>query len=173
MTTTKKRKLFRLAAPGFAALNTAARRWFYQPDLQAIRVTLGAMKAHYLGIRHGCSSWPRRGPERRHSQSWAWVNCRRSYHSEPSRRRPFSAASTVSVNPVCSKNWVRPRSGIAFTLPLATAFCWPKTSLRYCPCAAILRLKSWPNCGKFMMVSFVALQTTTTSKRLLLMSLNI
>ena len=30
-------------------------RWYYQPDLQAIRVTLGTMKAHYLKI--GDPAW--------------------------------------------------------------------------------------------------------------------
>ena len=50
-------------------------RWYYQPDLQAIRVTLGTIKAHYLKI--GDPAWlfvvAPQGPARRRSQSWAWL----------------------------------------------------------------------------------------------------
>ena len=42
--------------PGrFAALERVLRRWFYKPDLQAIRIVMGTLKAHYLNI--GDPAW--------------------------------------------------------------------------------------------------------------------
>jgi hypothetical protein len=60
VTKTRKKKTGSSIAPGvvegrFATLNAIIRRWFYQPDLQGIRVTMGTMKAHYLGI--GDPAW--------------------------------------------------------------------------------------------------------------------
>jgi hypothetical protein len=60
MTVIKKKKPVPRCTPAsvgnqLAALNAIARRWFYQPDLQAIRVTLGTMKAHSLKI--GDPAW--------------------------------------------------------------------------------------------------------------------
>ena len=42
--------------PGpFSALQEVLRRWFYKPDLQAIRIVMGTLKAHYLNI--GDPAW--------------------------------------------------------------------------------------------------------------------
>jgi hypothetical protein len=38
-----------------AALNEAISRWFYEPDLQAIRITMGTAQSHYLGA--GDPAW--------------------------------------------------------------------------------------------------------------------
>lgn len=42
-------------ADAFAALRTVLERWFYKPDLQAIRIVMGTIKAHYLNI--GTPAW--------------------------------------------------------------------------------------------------------------------
>jgi hypothetical protein len=44
------------AAPDspFAYLDTVLTRWFYKPDLQAIRIVLGAVKSHYLRLGDPC-----------------------------------------------------------------------------------------------------------------------
>jgi len=42
-------------ADRFAELYDVAQEWFYQPDHQALRVLLGAMKAHYLSL--GDPAW--------------------------------------------------------------------------------------------------------------------
>jgi hypothetical protein len=42
-------------ADSFATLNTVLNTWFYKPDLQAIRVVLGTIKAHYLNV--GDPAW--------------------------------------------------------------------------------------------------------------------
>ncbi|MDA2931173.1 hypothetical protein MYX84_14720, partial [Acidobacteria bacterium AH-259-O06] len=39
----------------FAQLNERLEKWFYQPDLQAMRIVLGTAKAHYLNI--GDPAW--------------------------------------------------------------------------------------------------------------------
>jgi hypothetical protein len=39
----------------FAELNAILEKWFYKPDLQAVRIVLGAVKAHYLKI--GDPAW--------------------------------------------------------------------------------------------------------------------
>ena len=39
----------------FGVLNDVLRRWFYKPDLQAIRIVMGTLKAHYLDI--GDPAW--------------------------------------------------------------------------------------------------------------------
>ncbi len=39
----------------FKELNTVLERWFYKPDLQAVRIALGVVKAHYLRI--GDPAW--------------------------------------------------------------------------------------------------------------------
>jgi len=39
------------AGDRLAALNEAINRWFYEPDLQAIRVTMGTVQSHYLGTQ--------------------------------------------------------------------------------------------------------------------------
>jgi hypothetical protein len=39
----------------FIFLNSAMTKWFYKPDLQAIRIALGTIKAHYLNI--GDPAW--------------------------------------------------------------------------------------------------------------------
>lgn len=38
----------------FALLNGVLLRWFYKPDLQAIRIVLGVMKSHYLRLGDPC-----------------------------------------------------------------------------------------------------------------------
>jgi hypothetical protein len=43
------------SAPPFAALDSTLQRYFYKPDTQAIRIVLGAIKAHYLEI--GDPAW--------------------------------------------------------------------------------------------------------------------
>jgi len=39
----------------FIGLNTVLSRWFYKPDLQAIKIVMGTLKAHYLNI--GDPAW--------------------------------------------------------------------------------------------------------------------
>lgn len=39
----------------FAPLGAVLNRWFYRPDLQAIRIVMGTLKAHYLDI--GDPAW--------------------------------------------------------------------------------------------------------------------
>jgi len=39
----------------FATLHTVLERWFYKPDLQAIRIVMGTIEAHYLNI--GTPAW--------------------------------------------------------------------------------------------------------------------
>jgi hypothetical protein len=39
----------------FTPLRTALERWFYKPDLQAIRIVLGTIKSHYLNL--GDPAW--------------------------------------------------------------------------------------------------------------------
>jgi hypothetical protein len=39
----------------FTELNAVLKKWFYKPDLQAVRIVLGAIKAHYLKI--GDPAW--------------------------------------------------------------------------------------------------------------------
>jgi pantothenate kinase-related protein Tda10 len=39
----------------FAEFNSVLEKWFYKPDLQAIRVVLGAIEAHYLKV--GDPAW--------------------------------------------------------------------------------------------------------------------
>ncbi len=51
----KKQSAPEPAQDRMSGLNAVIRRWFYEPDLQAIRVTLGTLKAHYLNI--GDPAW--------------------------------------------------------------------------------------------------------------------
>ena len=39
----------------FAPLREVLERWFYKPDLQAIRIVLGTIKSHYLNL--GDPAW--------------------------------------------------------------------------------------------------------------------
>ena len=39
----------------FTLLREVLERWFYKPDLQAIRIAMGTIKAHYLKI--GTPAW--------------------------------------------------------------------------------------------------------------------
>ena len=39
----------------FVELNRVLQKWFYKPDLQAIRIVMGTLKAHYLDI--GDPAW--------------------------------------------------------------------------------------------------------------------
>ena len=40
-----------LAAQGpFAQLNELLKKWYYKPDLQAVRIVLGAARTHYLNL---------------------------------------------------------------------------------------------------------------------------
>ena len=45
----------RPAANPFSDLNSVLEKWFYKPDLQAIRIVMGAVQAHYLKI--GDPAW--------------------------------------------------------------------------------------------------------------------
>ncbi len=45
----------RLPEDPFNPLRKVLERWFYKPDLQAIRIAMGTIKAHYLGI--GTPAW--------------------------------------------------------------------------------------------------------------------
>jgi len=45
----------RLPEDPFGALREVLVRWFYKPDLRAIRIAMGTIKAHYLGI--GAPAW--------------------------------------------------------------------------------------------------------------------
>src|SRR5262249_5618076 len=40
-------------APPFEEVNRVLTKWFYKPDLQAIRIVMGTMQSHYLGIGNG------------------------------------------------------------------------------------------------------------------------
>ncbi len=52
-----------LAAQGpFAQLNELLKKWYYKPDLQAVRIVLGAARTHTISIwviRYGSSWWLR------------------------------------------------------------------------------------------------------------------
>ena len=48
-------RLISVMSKSFDQLNNCLEKWFYQPDLQAIRIVLGTAKAHYMNI--GDPAW--------------------------------------------------------------------------------------------------------------------